>query len=62
MEITYTEEPKSKHRRFSAACSGLRKPMFTTISACPHYLKGYKVADIPAIMGSIDICIGETDK
>jgi NADH-quinone oxidoreductase subunit D len=36
--------------------------MFTTISACPHYLKGYKVADIPAIMGSIDICIGETDK
>ena len=40
----------------------IKSPMFTTISACPHYLKGYKVADIPAIMGSIDICIGETDK
>jgi len=40
----------------------IKSPMFTTISACPYYLKGYKVADIPAIMGSIDICIGETDK
>ena len=40
----------------------IKSPMFTTISACPHYLKGYKLADIPAIMGSIDICIGETDK
>lgn len=40
----------------------IKSPMFTTISACPYYLKGYKLADIPAIMGSIDICIGETDK
>jgi NADH:ubiquinone oxidoreductase subunit D len=23
---------------------------------------GYKVADIPAIMGSFDPCIGETDR
>jgi NADH-quinone oxidoreductase subunit D len=40
----------------------IRSPMFTTVSAAPHFLKGYKVADVPAIMGSIDMCIGETDK
>jgi len=40
----------------------IRSPVFTTVSAAPHFLKGYKLADIPAIMGSIDMCIGETDK
>ena len=40
----------------------IRSPMFTTVSAAPHFLKGYKVADVPAIMDSIDMCIGETDK
>ena len=40
----------------------IKSPMFTTVSASPHFLKGYKIADIPAIMGSIDMCIGETDK
>jgi NADH:ubiquinone oxidoreductase subunit D len=25
-------------------------------------LKGYKVADVPSIMGSVDMCLGETDR
>ena len=40
----------------------IRSPMFVTVSAANHYLRGYKVADVPAIMGSMDMCIGETDK
>jgi len=40
----------------------IRSPIFTTVSAANHYLRGYKVADIPAILGSVDMCIGETDK
>ena len=40
----------------------IRSPVFTTVSAAPHYLRGYKLADVPAIMGSVDMCIGETDK
>ena len=32
MEITSTDEPKSNHRRFPAACPGLCNPMFISIS------------------------------
>lgn len=40
----------------------IRSPMFITMSNCGMLLKGYKVADIPSIMGSIDVCMGEADK
>lgn len=40
----------------------IRSPAFVNTSALPHMLKGYKIADVPAICGSIDVCIGETDR
>ncbi|HKV90228.1 MAG TPA: NADH-quinone oxidoreductase subunit D [Thermoplasmata archaeon] len=39
-----------------------RSPVFANISAAEHYLVGYHVADIPPIMGSVDVCVGEVDR
>ncbi|MEZ8033037.1 MAG: hypothetical protein QMC44_05225, partial [Candidatus Poseidoniaceae archaeon] len=40
----------------------IRSPMFLTIPYVAKTMIGYKIADIPAIMGSFDPCIGETDR
>lgn len=40
----------------------VRSPIFVTVSAAPVMLLGEKIADVPAIMGSLDMCIGETDR
>jgi len=40
----------------------IRSPIFVTVSAAKHMLVGYKVADVVAIMGGLDMCIGETDR
>jgi NADH-quinone oxidoreductase subunit D len=40
----------------------VRSPLFVTLSAAKSMLLGYKVADVVAIMGSIDVCMGETDR
>jgi NADH-quinone oxidoreductase subunit D len=40
----------------------IRSPIFISVSAAPKILLGYKVADVVAIMGSLDMCIGETDR
>ena len=40
----------------------IRSPMFITIPYAAKCMIGYKIADIPAIMGSFDPCIGETDR
>jgi NADH-quinone oxidoreductase subunit D len=40
----------------------IRSPIFVTVSAVPKMLKGYKVADVPSIMGSLDMCLGESDR
>ena len=40
----------------------IRSPMFITIPYVAKTMIGYKVAYIPAIMGSFDPCIGETDR
>ncbi|HJN56256.1 MAG TPA: hypothetical protein QF646_07735, partial [Candidatus Poseidoniales archaeon] len=40
----------------------IRSPMFITIPYVTKVLKGHKIADIPAIFGSFDPCIGETDR
>jgi NADH-quinone oxidoreductase subunit D len=39
-----------------------RSPVFVNISAAKQYLVGYRVADIPPIMGSVDVCVGEVDR
>lgn len=40
----------------------IRSPAFVNISALPHFVIGYRVADVPTIAGSIDICMGEADR
>ncbi len=40
----------------------IRSPIFVTVSAAPKMLIGYKLADVVAIMGGLDMCIGETDR
>jgi NADH-quinone oxidoreductase subunit D len=40
----------------------VRSPIFVIVSAVPVMLRGYKVADVPSIMGSVDMCLGETDR
>jgi len=40
----------------------VRSPIFVTVSAAPKILIGYKLADVVAIMGGLDMCIGETDR
>ena len=39
-----------------------RSPVFANISAAKKYLVGYRIADIPPIMGSVDVCVGECDR
>ncbi|MCI4334620.1 MAG: NADH-quinone oxidoreductase subunit D [Thermoplasmata archaeon] len=40
----------------------LKSPVFVNIAAARQYLVGYRVADIPPIMGSVDVCVGEVDR
>ncbi|MCL4324626.1 MAG: NADH-quinone oxidoreductase subunit D [Candidatus Thermoplasmatota archaeon] len=40
----------------------LRSPVFVNIAAAKDYLIGYRISDIPAIMGSVDVCLGEADR
>ena len=40
----------------------IRSPIFVTVSAAPKFLVGYKIADVVAIMGGLDMCIGENDR
>ncbi|HYS71719.1 MAG TPA: nickel-dependent hydrogenase large subunit [Thermoplasmata archaeon] len=40
----------------------IRSPVFSNIAAAPIMMRGNKVADVVAIMGSIDVCVGEMDK
>src|SRR5439155_1228353 len=40
----------------------LRRPDFCTMAATPLMLRGNKLADSVAILGSVDVCVGEMDK
>ena len=40
----------------------IRSPVFCTMAATPIMLRGNKLADVVAILGSIDVCVGEMDK
>ncbi len=39
-----------------------RSPCFTHLQLMPHLVPGHKVADIIAILGSIDVVLGEVDR
>jgi NADH-quinone oxidoreductase subunit D len=39
-----------------------RSPVLVNIWAAKKYLPGYRVADIPPIMGSVDVCVGDCDR
>jgi NADH-quinone oxidoreductase subunit D len=39
-----------------------RAPCFANISALPYMLRGWKIADVVAILGSIDIVLGDSDR
>jgi NAD(P)H-quinone oxidoreductase subunit H len=40
----------------------IRAPDFNNLQILPHLLKGVKVADIMAILGSIDVIMGSVDR
>ena len=40
----------------------IRSPVFSTMAATPLILRGNKLADVVAILGSVDVCVGEMDK
>jgi NADH-quinone oxidoreductase subunit D len=39
-----------------------KSPIYVNLSAVKKYLVGYRVADIPPILGSVDVCVGEVDR
>jgi NADH-quinone oxidoreductase subunit D len=39
-----------------------RAPAFVNLSICPEICRGYMIADIVAIVGSVDIVLGEVDR
>ena len=40
----------------------VRSPIFVSVSAAKRLVQGARMADVPAIMGTIDMCLGETDR
>jgi len=40
----------------------LRTPSFFHMAALPQILRGWKIGDVIAILGSIDIVLGEMDR
>jgi NADH-quinone oxidoreductase subunit C/D len=40
----------------------VRAPSFINLTAMGEMCKGYKIADVVAVLGSIDIVLGETDR
>ena len=63
------EDPRGESMCFIMGTGGknayrvkFRSPAFVNISALPIMLLGYKIPDVPAVMGSIDVCIGEVDR
>ncbi len=40
----------------------VRAPLFTNLSASRPMVQGVRVADVPAVMAMIDVCMGETDR
>ncbi len=40
----------------------MRKPSFSNFSAMPEILRGLKIADLVAVMGSLDLVVPEIDR
>jgi len=40
----------------------VRSPIFVNVSAAKPLVKGCRIADVPAVMAMIDMCLGETDR
>lgn len=40
----------------------VRSPTFGNLQTLPPLIKGGKLADVPAVMGTVDICVGDLDK
>jgi NADH-quinone oxidoreductase subunit D len=40
----------------------IRGPSFVNLQILPELLRGYKMADVVAILGSIDVVLGEVDR
>ena len=40
----------------------VRSPIFVNVSNSKQMVTGCRIADIPAIMAMIDMCLGETDR
>ncbi len=67
--LSAIEEPHGEAQAYTVNDGGehpyrvkFRSPVFANISAAKKYLVGYRVADIPPIMGSVDVCVGECDR
>jgi NADH-quinone oxidoreductase subunit D len=63
------EEPHGEAQAYVVNTGGehpyrvkFRSPVFANLGASKSYMIGYHVADIPPIMGSVDICVGEVDR
>jgi NADH-quinone oxidoreductase subunit D len=39
-----------------------RSPAFVNLSVCPEICRGSMIADLVAIVGSVDIVLGEVDR
>ena len=64
-----TESPRGELGCFLASDGGnkpyrvhFRTPSFVHLSGLPHMAKGYMIADIVGIIGSIDIVLGDSDR
>ena len=67
--LSAVEEPHGEAQAYIVNDGGehpyrvkFRSPVFANISAAKKYLVGYRIADIPPIMGSVDVCVGECDR
>ncbi len=40
----------------------VRAPSFSNLSALPHMVRGELIADVVAVIGSIDIVLGDVDR
>ncbi len=46
----------------SARSAKLRGPSFVNLQILPEPLRGYKMSDVIAILGSLDFVVGEVDR
>ena len=40
----------------------VRSPIFTNVSSAKLQCQGVRIADVPAVLAQIDMCLGETDR